>query len=96
VVGQVRAAGAASVELYGSTVVGPVSLRDGTSQVVVIANRISGPVTLERNHTGALPIVVAANTVTGPLRCTGNEPPPVNNGQPNTVDGPKSGQCTDL
>jgi hypothetical protein len=96
VVGQVRAAGAASVELYGSTVVGPVALRDGTSQVAVTANRISGPVTLERNRTGASAIVVAANTVSGPLRCSDNEPPPVNNGQPNTVDGPKSGQCTDL
>jgi hypothetical protein len=40
--------------------------------------------------------VVAANTITGPLGCTGNEPPPVNQGQPNTVDGAKSGQCTDL
>jgi hypothetical protein len=77
-------------------VVGPVSLRDGTSQVAVIANRVSGPVTLERNRTGASAIVVAANTVSGPLRCSGNEPPPVNNGQPNTVDGPRSGQCTDL
>jgi hypothetical protein len=96
VVGQVRGAGAASIELYGSTVVGPVSLRDGSAQVAVVANGIAGPVTLERNVTGVTPIVVAANIVSGPLRCTGNEPPPVNNGQPNTVDGPKSGQCVEL
>jgi hypothetical protein len=82
--------------MNGSTVVGPVSLRDGTAQVAVVANRIAGPVTLERNLTGGTPIVVAANTVSGPLRCSGNEPAPVNNGQPNTVDGPKSGQCLDL
>ena len=51
---------------------------------------------MDRNVTGPTPIVIAANTIIGPLRCAGNEPPPVNNAQPNDVTGPKSGQCRDL
>ena len=82
VVGPVRADRAASVELYGSKLVGPVTLRDGTKQVALIGNRITGPVSVDRNVTGPTPIVIAANTIVGPLRCAGNEPPPVNNAQP--------------
>jgi hypothetical protein len=94
--GPLRAGGAATVEVYGSTVVGPVALRDGTTQVAVIGNHVTGSVSLDRNVTGDTPIVVSANTVVGPLACSGNRPPPVNNGQPNTVSGPRSGQCRDL
>ena len=80
----------------GRTLVGPVTLRDGTTQVALIGNHITGPVSVDRNVTGPTPIVVAANTIIGPLGCAGNEPPPVNNAQPNNVTGPKSGQCRDL
>jgi hypothetical protein len=73
-----------------------VTLRDGTKQVAVIGNRITGPVTVDRNVTAPAPIVIAANSIVGPLRCTANDPAPVNNGQPNDVTGPKSGQCRDL
>jgi hypothetical protein len=76
--------------------VGPLSLRDGTTQVAVVGNEITGPVSLERNVTVPTPIVVAANTVVGPLRCTDNKPPPVNNGQPNSVTGPRADQCREL
>ncbi len=96
IVGPVRADRAASAEVYGSKLVGPVTLRDGTKQVALIGNRITGPVSVDRNVTAPTPIVIAANTITGPLRCAGNEPPPVNNAQPNDVTGPKSGQCRDL
>jgi hypothetical protein len=96
IVGPVRADRAASVEVYGSKLVGPLTLRDGTKQVAVIGNRVTGPVSVDRNVTAPAPIVIAANTIVGPLRCAGNEPPPVNNGQPNSVTGPKSGQCRDL
>ena len=91
-----RADGAARVELSDSELVGSVSLRDGTTQVALVGNDITGPVSVDRNVTGPTPIVISANTVVGPLRCAGNEPPPVNNGQPNRVSGPKSGQCRDL
>jgi Subtilase family/Fibronectin type-III domain/PA domain/Viral BACON domain/Peptidase inhibitor I9 len=91
-----RAEGAGGVELYGSVVTGPVSLREGTTQVALIGNHITGPVSLARNTTAPTLIVVAGNTVVGPLACDDNEPPPVNNGQPNMVSGPASGQCRDL
>jgi hypothetical protein len=75
---------------------GPTSLRKGTTLVAMIGNHITRAVSLVRNVTAPTPIVVAGNTVVGPLACTGNEPPPVNNGQPNTVIGPVSGQCRSL
>ncbi|HET9257694.1 MAG TPA: Ig-like domain repeat protein, partial [Pseudonocardiaceae bacterium] len=34
------------------------------------------------------------NTITGALSCTGNVPPPTNDGQPNTVLGLRLGQCS--
>jgi subtilisin family serine protease len=94
--GPVFARGAASVELYGTAVAGPVSLRDGTTQVALIGNEITGRAILVGNDTGTTPIVVAANTFIGPLGCSQNQPPPVNNGQPNTVLGLATGQCADL
>jgi beta-glucosidase-like glycosyl hydrolase len=57
---------------------------------------VSGPVNLRDSSTGVRAIVVSGNRITGPLSCTGNEPPPVNNGVPNNVTGPQSGQCADL
>lgn len=92
----VYAEGAARVELYGLTVTGPVFLRDGTARLSLVGNHVTGPVTLVRNVTGSVPIVVSGNTIVGPLACSGNEPPPVDGGYPNTVSGPKSGQCGDL
>jgi hypothetical protein len=84
------------VELSTSVLEGPVFLRNGTTEVTLTGNQITGAVSLMGNQTGSTPIVVAGNTIDGPLSCTGNEPPPVNNGQPNTVLGPATGQCADL
>ncbi len=42
------------------------------------------------------PSVIGGNRIIGRLECSGNEPPPVNNGFPNSVLGPKTGQCSDL
>jgi hypothetical protein len=94
--GRVSGDVAGRIELYGSLIGGPVLLRNGTIQVAVVGNHITEAVTLTGNLTGPRPIVVAANTVVGSLACTGNQPPPVNNGQPNTVSGPATGQCHDL
>jgi hypothetical protein len=96
VTGPVFANEAARVELSTSVLEGPVFLRNGTTQVTLTGNQITGAVSLLGNQTGSTPIVVAGNTIDGPLSCTGNEPPPVNNGLPNTVLGPASGQCADL
>lgn len=94
--GPVFANGAAGVELYSSKVTGAIFLSGGTTKLSLIGNRVIGPVSLTGNSTAPVQIVVAANTITGALMCSGNEPPPVNNGQPNTVSGSASGQCKDL
>jgi hypothetical protein len=96
VIGPVSAQGAARVELLRTVIVGPVFLHGGTTLVVLAGNRVTGPVSLVDNVTGQAPVVVSGNTVVGPLACTGNEPPPVNDGQPNTVLGPATGQCSGL
>jgi hypothetical protein len=94
--GPVFADGAARVEMSWSTVVGPVFLGNATTKVSLVSNHITGRVSLVDNVTGTTPIVVSGNTVVGPLACSGNQPPPTNDGQPNTVSGPKSGQCSGL
>ena len=92
----VFAQGAAGVEMSWSTVIGPVFLRDGTTVVSLIGNHVIGPVSVAGNTTGSTPIVISGNTIDGTLSCSRNEPPPVNNGSPNTVSGPTSGQCSGL
>ena len=93
--GPVSATGAALVELIGGSVSGPVSLTGTTGEVEVEGVRISGPLTLTDTNVAAAP-VLAGNIVNGPLSCTGNTPAPVNNGQPNTIRGPATGQCKGL
>jgi hypothetical protein len=96
VTGPLTTRSAARVELSGSVLVGPISLRGGVTVLSLVGNHITGPVSIRDNLTGATPIVVSANTIVGPFACTGNAPPPVNNGNPNTVTGPASGQCANL
>ncbi|WP_225853617.1 ExeM/NucH family extracellular endonuclease [Micromonospora sp. AMSO31t] len=74
---------------------GPVYLTGNTGGVSLDGVTISGPVMVKGN-TGSLPVLVAQNTIGGPLSCTGNNPPPGNNGRPNTVSGPATGQCAKL
>jgi hypothetical protein len=63
---------------------------------VLSGNQVTGPVRLDGNRTGGTPIVVGGNLIIGVLSCSGNEPPPVNGGDLNTVVGWRSGQCVDL
>jgi subtilisin family serine protease len=96
VIGPVFAQGASRMQVSRSVVDGPVSLRGGTTQVVLAGNRVDGLVSLVGNVTVPTPIVVSGNTIVGPLMCVDNQPPPVNDGHPNTVTGPASGQCATL
>ncbi len=96
VTGPVTAQGAARVELSGSTLVGPISLRNVTTKLSLVGNHVTGPVSLRDNVTGSAPISLWSNTIVGPLGCSGNQPPPTNDGQPNTVSGPVSVQCVGL
>ncbi|MBB4909709.1 ExeM/NucH family extracellular endonuclease [Actinophytocola algeriensis] len=95
VFGPVTVTGATDrVELDKADITGPVSLATNKAGVAIDTSKITGPVSLVGNTGGAA--VVAGNTVTGPLACTGNNPPPTNDGRKNTVRGPASGQCAKL
>jgi hypothetical protein len=96
VTGPITTRSAARVELSGSVLVGPISLRGGVTVLSLVGNHITGPVSIRDNLTGSTPIVVSANTIIGTLACSGNVPPPVNDGKPNSVTGPVTGQCTGL
>jgi hypothetical protein len=61
--------------------------------VSLVGSRITGPVTLLNNQTEA---GVADNTIAGRLVCLGNQPPPTNLDQPNTITGGGFGQCAGL
>ncbi|MGH3760214.1 ExeM/NucH family extracellular endonuclease [Actinophytocola sp.] len=95
VIGPVSVTGSTgAVLLDQARVSGPVSLSGNEGGVTVDGATVSGPVSV-RNNTGG-DHVIAANTITGPLSCTGNDPPPTNDGRKNTVHGPASGQCATM
>ncbi|MFC0864742.1 beta-N-acetylhexosaminidase [Sphaerimonospora cavernae] len=74
---------------------GPVTVTGTTGQVTIDGGVVSGPLHLRDNKVSAAPIV-AGNRIGGPLSCAGNSPMPSNDGRPNTVSGPKTGQCAEL
>ncbi|MCW2930597.1 MAG: hypothetical protein JWM19_1559 [Actinomycetia bacterium] len=80
------------------TFAGPVALSGNTDGLQLDGNTIAGPVSVT-NTSGSDPLapalsaLIAANTIVGPLACSGNNPAPTSGSQPNTVDGPRSGQC---
>lgn len=94
--GPISTSGAEVLQLQDTTINGPVSVRDATTQVVLSGNEIAGPVWVSDNDTGDDPVVMSGNAIRGLLACFGNQPPPTDNGVPNRVTGPVSGQCTDL
>ena len=97
--GPVTASGAGNVLLCGTTVSGPVSVTGrtrvwlGNPAGECAPSTIKGPVAVQ-NTTGST--IVSGNRISGPLACSGNSPAPTNAGQPNSVSGPKSGQCARL
>jgi hypothetical protein len=70
-----------------------VSLTGNSGGLTLGANTVSGNVTVDNNTVGTP--VVKANNVFKTLGCAGNNPAPVNNGQPNTA-ATKTGQCSGL
>jgi hypothetical protein len=95
-VGPVTATGAAGIFLTNSSVVGPVRVTGTTGAVVIVDAFVASPVQLSDNTTVSSAALVAGNTIVGPLRCSGNTPAPVNLEIPNTVLGPRTGQCAGL
>ena len=91
--GPVVLGGGAGSGCAPDTLGGAVALTGNTTGVVLAGNTIGGAVALTRNTTE---VVVAGNTISGSLSCNGNDPAPADNGQPNTVTGLASGQCSAL
>ncbi len=95
VIGSVSASGATWIDLSGGGS-GPLTVSGTTQHLSVVDTVIAGGAKITNNTTPG-PIVVSDNTIVGSLACSGNEPPPVNNGEPNTVIfGSATGQCQGL
>ncbi len=76
-------------------VVGLVSL-NGNHSVEFDTNRVSGSVSVVNTSGSPQPPVIAGNQITANLDCSGNVPPPTNEGRPNAVQGARTGQCGGL
>ena len=95
VIGPVSVTGATgAVTLDEARVSGPVTLSGNRGGVTVDTVTVTGPVSVTGNTGGDH--VIAGSTINGPLSCSGNNPPPGNDGRSNTVRGPASGQCARL
>jgi len=66
---------------------------NGNGGVTLGSTTFGGNVQVDDN-TGAS--IVGGNTIGGNLSCQGNTPPPIDQGDPNTVAGKKQGQCAGL
>jgi hypothetical protein len=87
----------------GNVLGGPVNLTGNVGPLELGGNTIQDSVTVTNNTAPGSPlppveqsIEIEANTISGNLACSGNVPPPTNDGRPNTVHGLTSGQCTGL
>ena len=82
----------------GNQFAGSFTLNANTGQAEVGGNTFRGSLTIN-NTSGVGPDLettateIEGNTITGSLSCTGNVPPPTNDGQPNNVNGSRLGQC---
>ncbi|WP_433293700.1 Ig-like domain repeat protein [Pseudonocardia sp. CA-142604] len=86
-----------------NTLRGAATLRGNTGFVELGGNQILGPLTVNDNTTtisvppeNATATEIEANRIVGILACSGNTPPPTNDGRPNTVIGIRTGQCAAL
>ncbi|GAA3104734.1 hypothetical protein GCM10010464_79910 [Pseudonocardia yunnanensis] len=86
-----------------NTLRGAATFRGNTGFVELGGNQILGPLTVNNNTTtiivppeNATATEIEANLVLGILACSGNTPPPTNDGRPNIVIGTRTGQCATL
>jgi hypothetical protein len=82
----------------GNVLRGALSLTGNKGQLELGGNQIAGGVSITFTS-GSGPTVgnsiseIEGNRIWGALWCTGNTPPPSDNGHPNQVTGATSGQC---
>jgi hypothetical protein len=91
--GPVLAGGTAGSPCDADTIDGPVTLTANTDGVQISGASIGGATSIKDNTGGTL---ISGNTIMGLLACSGNNPPPADNGTPNIASGTVSGQCTSL
>lgn len=99
--------GAQAVQIFGSMVNGAVRISMTARDVTVAGNRFNGAVVLIGNTqvsanerysrlAGAYGPLLVGNQINGALTCNGNSAEAKDFGAPNTVQGEKTGQCTQL
>jgi hypothetical protein len=82
----------------GNTLHGGVTISSNVAAIEIEGDWITGPVTLVGNEGAAFEgsdvgAEIELNRISGPLTCASNSPAPVDDGLPNAVTGPESGQC---
>jgi hypothetical protein len=82
----------------GNTLHGGVTISSNVAGIELESDWITGPVTLVGNEGAAFEgsdvgAEIELNRISGPLTCASNSPAPVDDGLPNTVTGPETGQC---
>jgi hypothetical protein len=87
----------------GNTLSGTANLSGNTGFLEFSANVVAGATTVNNNTTtivvppeNATATELEANQINSTLSCSGNVPPPTNDGKPNTVIGARTGQCAAL
>ena len=103
--GDLRAADAAVVHVFGARVTGDTQIA-GADELILGGSAFTGSVTLTGNSSPDITIPsgetrnygigVVGNRAVGSLTCTGNDPGVTNYGAPNAVIGFKSGQCAGI
>jgi hypothetical protein len=78
----------------GNWLTGPVAVTHNTGGVELLHNSILGPVVVNGNTDTVTEI--GGNRIFGSLTCSGNSPSPTDGGSPNSVAGPRFGQCAGL
>jgi len=74
---------------------GPVQVSGNSASVVVDRLTVAGPVRVDANSS-TVATVLSGTTISGPLLCADNAVAPTDSGVPMTVDGPATGQCSEL
>jgi hypothetical protein len=76
---------------------GLVTMQSNAGGAEVSSSSMKGLIVQNTSGTGAFPEDAQAeiehNQISGNLSCSGNVPAPINDGQPNSVTGTRSGQC---
>ncbi|HZB34206.1 MAG TPA: M64 family metallopeptidase [Streptosporangiaceae bacterium] len=105
--GTVVSAGATSIQMFGSTFNGAVTIATTSRDVTVAGNRFNGSVVLSGNTqvsanerysrlAGPYGPLLVGNLIGGALSCSGNSAPVEDFGAPNTVRGEKVTDCAQV